>query len=327
MSEWTCQVLQLLDRFTVADLLEKRLQTLVTLRAEQSPAEAMRTLLEKEITSAPIVEREGSQPLGFLDIRRLLKRVMKKKEVLRETTGATMRALARHAPYRPVKLSASVATAAAVLGTGVHRVPVIDDESGDVVGIISQIDIVTFLFKHLDELPEEGNAAAVLNSQVMQGSCGTSPVAYAPRDMSAESAFNLLGNKQLASVPIVDQTGTMVGKISAHDVERFLLGDFSAEQLQQNIVDYLHSLHDGDVIPDHASDNLVSDEGTTVRDCIIKMARARRHHLFVVGAGTQMPLRVVSVGDLVRTLTKHNDWKLAELRALSFFDAEEAEQA
>jgi CBS-domain-containing membrane protein len=129
----------------------------------------MQTLIDHNILSAPVYNAAEKQYTGFLDIRDLvsfIRYVYDEKQVQDSNTlhdvirngvkmfntpttdGVTVTYLSRRNRFTPVKSGSSLLDAAHVLAQRAHRVPIID-EHGQVINIISQSSVISFLNKHV----------------------------------------------------------------------------------------------------------------------------------------------------------------------------------
>ena len=89
------------------------------------------------------------------------------------------------------------------------NIPVVKDvESKELVGIVTDRDIVMSVIKHLN----------THHSQIKVGDCMTSPVITCQPEDSIEMVIDLMGKHKIRRIPIVDEKGCCLGIISQADL-------------------------------------------------------------------------------------------------------------
>ncbi|MES1916324.1 MAG: hypothetical protein MHM6MM_008153 [Cercozoa sp. M6MM] len=289
---------------------------IIEIDADANPVAAFRVLLDHHIQAAPVFDSKAGKYVGFLSIRQLAdvpelldiptgdSRTITEEELLslwlNEHSGVTTRYLAQKTPFRPVRMNASLVEAAATLGTGVHRCPVVNDE-GRCVNLISQLSLVKIFFRYLDQLTLASSMA------LCDLGIGTPEVRTVSATDSAKRVFSLMSQLNLGSVPIVDHQGRMVGKTSSHDLEIFLHKPMS---MHKPILQFLAQIRAQDYPKKspHQKFTIVGDCRMTLETAIRQLATASRHHIMMMN-GSGQPIRVISVGDIVRYATRHAGWR------------------
>lgn len=140
----------------VRDVMNHRV---ISLRTDQSLAEALRTLLEQGINSAPVLDADGSL-VGMIGLKDGLRAPHPSREdaMVHRHTTVTERAQALREtrvdqvmarPVITVGPDVSVEEAAAIMSNrGRHPLPVI--ENGQIVGVVSRSDVIKALLNLLD---------------------------------------------------------------------------------------------------------------------------------------------------------------------------------
>ncbi|HAX62291.1 MAG TPA: hypothetical protein DCX95_07055 [Elusimicrobia bacterium] len=95
-----------------------------------------------------------------------------------------------------------------LVGKGISGVPVVDD-SGKVTGILSEKDIMNYMFS--------GNLSTTVVSEAM-----TKNVVSMTSDTDLDKVALLISEKKFRRVPVIDN-GKLVGIISRRDIIRSLL--------------------------------------------------------------------------------------------------------
>jgi CBS domain-containing protein len=154
---------------TVATLMSRGV---VCLTAEAPLAQVAQLLLERDIGSAPVVDAAW-RPVGMVSKTDLLRAYAQgaRQRAVAQPSDALADAQARMAPQtvadmlQPLTLSlheaSPVSVAAALMAyEAVHRLPIVA-ASGELVGVISTLDIVRWVARctYPDDVPETSDAA------------------------------------------------------------------------------------------------------------------------------------------------------------------------
>ena len=113
-------------------------------------------------------------------------------------------------PYT-VTLDTTISKAAEkMLREKVHSLVVVD-KNGKLAGMISAWDIlkVTFIAEKSKDMP----VSKLIEGQV---------VVFVFTEVSLRDALNLMIDKKIRALPVVDDSNTLVGKISLTDISRFV---------------------------------------------------------------------------------------------------------
>ena len=124
--------------------------------------------------------------------------------------------LSRRNPFRPMAPTATLLAVARALSTQLHRVPIVDSESGKCIYILSQSLLISFLSAHRDLLRDE------LRQTVGALGLGLCRVVSVASDASAWQAFKVLEINAVSGIAIVDREGKLVGNTSARDLKHFV---------------------------------------------------------------------------------------------------------
>jgi len=92
-----------------------------------------------------------------------------------------------------------------------HRVPVVDND-GEVVGFLSQIGIIDFLYKNIQNFP-------FASWKVKDYFKESKPVISITSDKTALEGYHLIKMNQISGIAVVDSDGKLVGCLSASDLK------------------------------------------------------------------------------------------------------------
>ncbi|XP_055020127.1 5'-AMP-activated protein kinase subunit gamma-3 isoform X2 [Boleophthalmus pectinirostris] len=124
----------------------------------------------------------------------------------------------KNSHHRLISVSANSSLFEAVfllLRFKIHRLPVVDPESGNVLHILTHKRLLKFLHLHLQTLPRPG----FLDRSVLDLGIGTFSDLAVIRDSDRLiSALTLFVQRRVSALPVVDQQGRVVGLYSRFDV-------------------------------------------------------------------------------------------------------------
>jgi len=288
---------------------------------------AFSLLISNQILSAPV--KDGGRFIGFLDIRDLVSfvlfaakehskhaedvsldllmsdenffkpnhKVEQAKMFANPLQAITVSYLCRRHKFTAVSGQEKLINVLRLLATReLHRIPVEDNE-GNLVAIISQSNIIDFLVKKLEQNNND-SLSMKLQQSILDAKIGHSPVFSAVATAPASLAFELMDNKQVFGLAVVNNEGALVGNISASDIKLFFQSpDFRILSLP--LTDFLSSIRRRDVrtrVP------AACEPGTASLASVVgKLAATKMHRLFVCDA-ERHPTLVISLTDVLATL-------------------------
>jgi len=306
-------------RKLVAETIVGSLQApkeMIIVKSNYSPYEGFKTLVENNILSAPVYDEKTQKFTGFLDIRDLVSFVVfvdddQKSDVPQnlhelimhgcklfkaELDGVTVTYLSRRNPFHPLSTTDSLLKACEDLSKGLHRVPVVDQE-GNLVNIISQSSIISFLAKH------EKNIKSQIHQTLGELNLGTKPVISVKQESPAIDTFRLMDKKKISGVAVVDNHGRFVGNTSASDLKLFMR-TLSLDILARPTTEFLKIIRQESIEIKSPTISVSTHDSLVV--AIGKLASTKIHKLFVADdQDGYKPLAVVSLTDILRYLLKN----------------------
>jgi CBS domain-containing protein len=282
----------------------------VTIPHDCSVAEAVRTLAEHDIYSAPIYNKETSEYIGMIDLidiadlltekydlsefrkRDLCKSIFKKPEVFGNMKVNEIANIASRGGFLPISIESTLKDAVFLLAeNNVHRLCVMDNEN-NLVNIISQSAVIEMIQKYNLEGEEQSIGTGI----------GTSPVVYARVGQTMMEALKILKKYNVYAVPVVGDDLTdnsIVSNISSKDV-KYICGN--AEQmnmLYQPISKFLASKNS--VALETHIPSFTVKSSTTIRQVVDKIVSNKIHRVYVVDDKNCL-VSVITLTDLLKAL-------------------------
>ncbi|SPQ96905.1 unnamed protein product (mitochondrion) [Plasmodiophora brassicae] len=208
-------------------------------------------------------------------------------------TAVTVSYLARRHPFSYVYTTDSLAVVASRLAQReVHRVPVVDKATGEMVALITQSALVQWVVDNKALLGD------VLRHPLKDiGPLGTSPVVSVCATSPVLDAFKLMDEHKISAVGVVSQAkGDLVATVSSSDIKFFLRTKFP---MTHTVMEFVQSINDQMV--DIRSPLICASRNTPLGDVIGRMAKAKVHRVFLVD-GKDKPVGIVSVTDVMKLL-------------------------
>jgi 5'-AMP-activated protein kinase regulatory gamma subunit len=284
---------------------------------------ALHSLADFGVLSAPVWDPEQKKYLGFIDLfdlmtlavgvdvlmhiipEELLKRPKNDKEIEFEkelTLGEMMSDVAQNSfnPWCPVEEGASFREVVRLLASVARRVPVISKTTGKVIQIISQSQVCQILYERV-------KAGGVLtDSTPCNSGMGIKPVFTVKDSDEARTAFQLMIDKRVSSVCVVDENGEILTVLSTKDIR--LLPRLESVGLEKN------NLMDMSVRQFVSMVRKVTEtDGKTRASCVTvelntplstvlgKLAATKMHRVYIIDSNRK-PVGVISVSDVVVAL-------------------------
>lgn len=177
----------------------------------------------------------------------------------------------------------------------IHRLPIIDkNETKSILHVITHSRILAFMMRHLVDLP-----LSLLNSTIISLGIGTyDHVVTVLADTPLIVVLDLLAQRKISALPIVDEQGVVIDVYSKSDVPFMAkLGVLSHVDLDRPVQQVLASY--GNRRPEQIYTCFKSD---TLKDILDRCITKRVHRLICVD-GTRRVEGIVSLSDILKYLT------------------------
>jgi len=285
-------------------------RNIVEIPSTLSIGDGFQVLLDNNVLSAPVYDPAAKTYVGFLDLRDLVSWAVflfdeqenpaddeldlinaAHKLYKHATGGISLSYLARRNPFRAVKAGSNLASVAAILKTGVKRLPVLNDENR-VTFIISQTSVNRFLYDNIKEL--KGDTSIPLNNL----SIGREPVLAVLSTTAAIETFRLMDNKHISGVAVVDEKGCVIANTSSRDLKNFVKSPRRSTLLLP-IAQFLEEVRKDGLV--EAPVVCCSPEDTLAH-AMVAIATTNVHRVYVVDAAKK-PLRVITLTDVMKYIS------------------------
>jgi len=222
--------------------------------------------------------------------------------------------------WAPVKEHDTLHHVLELLADGCRRVPVMNDQ-GEILKIVSQSAVVAAL-ENLLEAQEKSKVPVneIFNKSLHDLNLGLKPVKCLRADSNTvKDAFGLMTENGISAVGITDDDGSLFTCITSKDIRAFrdvksaMIQRFQSEGItsgslkvlmEMNLRDFTaftrQSLHEINI----SAISVVVRETTTLRTVIAKLAKTKKHRVFIVDERSH-PIGVVSVSDVAQFLISH----------------------
>jgi len=288
---------------------------LVSIPSDSTVSETLEILNKNGIYSAPLFSSKSNEILGMVDMLDLVTFCTVKFSVVSLSAWESERQMDEFANHkvsdlydisgrnvwRPVSQKANLQEVIELLSKpNVHRLPIVDDAE-NVVGIITQSQVVSWLYHNKYML---GNTAMVEKV----GDCFLRTEVHGVNQGEfLIEAFKKIWEKNVSAVAVLDNNGKFVGAVSATDLKHTRVKPIGSliEDLYKPISQFKNiptTLRERVFMMDQPKKEPVFVyESETIERAMELLVRHRVHRVFVVDS-QQRPIGVISLCDLLRVL-------------------------
>jgi len=291
-----------LDRVKVKEICKSH--SIVTLDAKDPIGKAMEILAQRGITGAPVWDAESKKFIGFVDTLDLTMfisylyyenfqrhpHLYDPKELSRRFALPVQDVInaSKRDPFWTVDAGETVGFLINnFLKAGIHRVPVV--ENGNVIGIVSQSDVVKLLAKN------HPNIASLANKKLYQLGLDKHPVVTVKNDDSLIDAFNTILRNDISGLAVVDfQNGRLLNNLSASDLKGITETNFFRLEAQ------LHQVFNA---TPNKKPPVACSRFNTLGEVIGQLEKTGVHRVYVVDEELK-PVGVISLTDIMRCFSR-----------------------
>jgi len=301
----------------VKDLFPDK-KTIITVKKTDSISHAFKTIIDNKILSVPVYDVHEHKYIGFIDILDIVAHTL---QVLKETEFiggeaprlveseerfggqqvSSVSDLSRRNPWKPVEDKMPISAAIdRMVQWKVHRIPVLDS-AGDLITLITQSHIVSWIHKHMKEL---GPTVTRKTVDEMELGLGLGEVVSVPLTALALDAFKLMHSKGVSAVAVVNEKNELVGNISASDLKQIGYDAKMFSKLFLKIDEFMKHIPPNEFF----SGPICVQKGSTFEEVIEKLQLAKVHRLYVVSLDNK-PIGVISQQEVLQSIRGANTKK------------------
>jgi len=295
--------LQLLKETRVHTLLPK--DDIVCFSKNEPLTNVFKGLVENRILSAPVFDPIRHTHTGFVDLVDIVAFFvtglkggdetceLEAAKAFSSEKCAAVCDLSGRNPFCPVEGMAPLLSAIHMMAKWrVHRIPVIDSE-GELITILTQSHVVKFLYLNMS-IFSHLSMGTVENLHMMR-----SPVVSISSEQIALEAFITVHEKKVSGVGVVDETGKLVGNISASDLKLIGFDGTHSSRLYYSASQFLKLLakeRDALVEPP-----IYVTLQSTFSDVVAKLVNCSVHRVYVVDTAFH-PIAVITPLEVLKVL-------------------------
>lgn len=306
---------------TVENIAPQLSDNFITLRSNKSIYEALQTLSKNKVSSAPVLDENGVA-IGMCSLMDIVVFVLqcfnlgltnnnsdeeKQSKDIDPDEESPFELLARGSDVSKRPLSdlmwnqtsidsyvvltygTTLKDALPEFADGVHRCAVMTPDNMKLLSILSQSTIVKYLASKPELLEEFGE------TPISDLAIGTSPVITAPMTDRTIDVFELLAKYAVSGVAIVDNSGSLLGNISAKDLAVCEQNNLY-ESMRKDARSFIQKIKSGSI--NITSPAIAVSEDSSLNTVLMKLAGNGIHRIYVCDS-EQKPVRVISLRDIL----------------------------
>jgi len=282
-------------------------QQLIVIDSQERLPRSFEILIENNIYSAPVYDASQKKYIGFLDLvdvvkfigniisetqtnRDILTLVHQESIFASAITGDVVNISNRNA-FVPLNDSDTLGDAIRILGSGIHKIPIL--KNGKLWQVLTQSYIIHFMYKNMSKL------GPFVDYPLKDLHLGYPKEVYSvhPTDRAYE-AFLLMAKHGVSAVPIIGQHQEIIANISAKDL-KLILKEELFNKLYLTAMEFVQNLKSEELMATNPS--IVCRPTDLIKTVITSLAFLKIHRLYVVDEKNR-PIGVVSLGDILQKI-------------------------
>jgi len=278
--------------------------TVVTVRGNESVALGMERLVANSITSVPVFDVREERYNAFMSSLDICAHTLTiyndtsipdadKLRAWKAATCSQVANLSKTCSFLYSQHTDNLQTVVLKMVTlsNIRRLPVMNLKD-DLVGILSQSQIINILAEKIDLFPIAQLTIEDINLGTLRHIKSVNLTSL------VKDAFTQLVEHHIYGIPVVDEKNTVVGNISASDIQLIVsIGEFSVSKFELPIKDVLQDTH-------QKRNPIVIKVTQTVSEAFKIMSKEKIHRLFVVDNKSAL-IGLISPVDLLQVLLDH----------------------
>jgi len=304
-------------------LFPNRLARVITIPKSATLSSALKKMIEHHIMSLVVVDPQTEVACCSITVLDVMHRLLHayeahdiskddmfsmfdNKHELAHTKIVDIQEIAELDPAFSVPPTASLLQVIDIMVThGAHRV-LVTNEEGRVVNLITQSRIIDILSCVLDSVPECTRSVGELSNLIVKN-----PVTI-HESKPAYEAFQLMRDKKISGLGVVNDDGKLVGCISADDIKHLGYDIRYFEMLKTSVSQYLESVRyamRGQVGEEEAEDIIqrepvIACKVNTTLGQVVKMVSFYDIHRIFVTDESNTPQGIIALRDILHSLYK-----------------------
>jgi len=317
----------------------------ICVAASDTLAEAYKTLIQHNIQSAPVYDFKQQKYTALVDIGDILSatlllhpqqnsgqkfaevllrylrdetkpdpdvsKLLSTENLFKNITVQDIANLSDRNPFVPLPVGSSLFDCVKLMcERGLHRVPIIGKD-GRLANLISQSNILNYLWENRfvweNEIGHQSMTQLNLHNISAEAHAKLGhPLLSIRENKQALDAFQLMHEKKVSGLPVVDEDGKLLANISVQDLKEIGHDASRINTLQELVMQYLKHAH----APQHRW-RLFSSERTVhylgdehFYDMMSKMVSHRVHRIYYVDKHKKL-FGIVTMSDILRFFVAH----------------------
>jgi 5'-AMP-activated protein kinase regulatory gamma subunit len=279
----------------------------VVVDSRKSLAHTFLTMVNNNILCAPVLDKSAGSFMGLIDMIDIACFVvdiakdnerlgsdyidfLSKEEEFKCRKTSDVADLSKRNSMFPVAADASLLDAVKIMANNhVQRIPILND-NGQIVNLLTQSAIITFLSQHIDQLgPSVNKTLKELNFE-------RKPVIAIDHNKPAIEAFKLMVENRISGLAVLDDNKKLMANISARDLRSIQQDAQLFERLYYSVGEFVSHVRQANYRAVHPSICCTFDD--TFHKIIMRLAAARIHRIYVVDEHRH-PISVISLQDML----------------------------
>jgi len=278
-----------------------------------------RGLVQHNFLSVPVLQKTKNKWYGFIDMYDIVKFVVEffgetdalknsedwfklaseSEEFKKKTVNDVMKyPLTRRNPFFPIHRGYSLFAAVEAMAreSGLHRVPIVDDDR-HLVTVVTQSQLVQILHKNLDLLGEKKDKPVNMMEKYFED------VYCIQEEAVALDAFKMMVEKNVSGLAVIDKEGKLTAAISMKDLKAMSPDARLFWRLYQTVHNFLLKVRkENNETSGDRPRTIVTVKPTDTLDTVVKkLAEHKIHRVFIVD-DHKKPLGVISLKDVMKEI-------------------------
>jgi len=198
-------------------------------------------------------------------------------------------------PFHPVRegYSALAVVEALAKEEKLHRVPVVDNNR-QMFNLVTQSQVVDFLHKNVTSLGKKANMPVGEIKGILK------PVVSVTEESLAIDAFNLMVEKNISGLAVVDENGLLKGNLSIRDIKLISYDARLFWRLQQSVKNFILKLR-AEWQTKHGRPRKLKKVKTTatLQEVIKVLSENKIHRVYIYDPATKKAEGVISLKDVL----------------------------